>query len=276
MQEERGEERETSHPTPSTGIFGGEGTLIPAPPADAVYDDLARHYDLIYADWEASMRRQGEVLSALLPSRGRILDVAAGIGTQALPLAALGFQVVARDLSEAAIRRLKREAAGRKLEIDAAPADMRSVGTTVDGQFDAIVCFDNSLPHLLTDDDIVTALSHLRGLLRPGAPLLVSVRDYHQVDRGSPSVHPYGERTRGRRAFRLAQTWRWYDEDRYETTMTVEERREGRWAPVLESRTRYYAIPLPRLLALFRRAGLRAERVREPSFYQPVIRGYPA
>ena len=57
------------------------------------YDDIAKYYDLIYADWERSMRRHGEAISAMLgpedPGRTRVLDVSAGIGTQSLPLSAL-------------------------------------------------------------------------------------------------------------------------------------------------------------------------------------------
>ena len=56
--------------------------------------------DLIDPDWEAAMERQGDLLSRLLPQGCRVLDVAAGIGTQSLPLAAKGYEVVARDLSE--------------------------------------------------------------------------------------------------------------------------------------------------------------------------------
>jgi len=60
-----------------------------------------------------------------------VLDVAAGVGTQALPLASAGFVVTARDLSPGAVARLSREVASRGLSIDVEQADMRSVGDTV-------------------------------------------------------------------------------------------------------------------------------------------------
>jgi glycine/sarcosine N-methyltransferase len=94
------------------------------------YDDLAPYYDLIFEDWDASMSRQGAALTHLIESElgtpdpeappTRILDVACGIGTQALPLARLGFQVTARDLSPGAIARLRREAEVRQVVIDTA------------------------------------------------------------------------------------------------------------------------------------------------------------
>ena len=65
----------------------------------------------------------------------RVLDAACGIGTPALPLAARGFQLTARDISAAAVARLQREAEIRKI-------------------VDVVLAFDNSLAHLLDDNDL--------------------------------------------------------------------------------------------------------------------------
>ena len=54
------------------------------------YDQLAPFYHLVYQDWNATVRRQGEQLSALIKaewsSSRKILDVSCGIGTQAIGL----------------------------------------------------------------------------------------------------------------------------------------------------------------------------------------------
>ena len=136
-------------------------------PGDAApfYDALAEYYDLIFEDWDASMARQGAALEQLIqaelrptsPDTVRVLDVACGIGTQALPLALRGFQVTGRDISAGAIARLRREAEARHVVIDSAVADVREVSASVTGPFDVVLAFDNSLPHLLTAADIVTA-----------------------------------------------------------------------------------------------------------------------
>ena len=110
------------------------------------------------------MARQGQsihqILRAEFPGRAirelRILDAAAGIGTQAIPLAQLGYQVVARDLSRGAVVRLVQEARVRGLRIDSAAADMREVSGTVEGPFDAVIAMDNSVPHLLRDEERLT------------------------------------------------------------------------------------------------------------------------
>ncbi len=245
------------------------------------YDDIAEYYDLIYADWEATMRRHGAAISEMFQVAGlsgserglRILDVSAGIGTQALPLASLGYDVVARDLSSGAITRLSREAEERGLTIDTAQADMSEIADSVDGLFDAVIAFDNSIPHLLSDAEIGATFDGLSRLLTPDGALLISVRDYDEVDRAPTSVHPHGERTRGGQAFRLGQEWAWLDDSHYRTTMVVEKFVGGTWIDVVETDAEYYAISIPRLLELMEGAGLRPRRVEEVPFFQPVLYG---
>src|SRR5215210_5790990 len=126
------------------------------------YDALSPYYHLIFEDWNGSMARQGDALTQLMISEMggkqakdlRVLDAACGIGTQTLPLAAMGFQITARDLSPAAIARLQHEAQIRQLFLDAAISDMREVAASVFGSFDVVLAFDNSLPHLLNDNDL--------------------------------------------------------------------------------------------------------------------------
>jgi len=71
------------------------------------YNRLAPFYHLIYPDWYASIDRQASTLDAIirerLPHPITILDIACGIGTQALGLAALGYDVTASDLSSASV-----------------------------------------------------------------------------------------------------------------------------------------------------------------------------
>ena len=166
------------------------------------YDDLASYHHLIFEDWEASMARQGDALSNLIekelgqstPTVVRVLDAACGIGTQTLPLAARGFRLVARDLSPKAVNCLKREADARRLEVDAAVADMRRVKDSVSGEFDVVLAFDNALPHLLSDDDLYVTFQEFLSVLRRGGVFLCSVRDYDKVERGASAIHVYGSR----------------------------------------------------------------------------------
>jgi SAM-dependent methyltransferase len=246
------------------------------------YDDLADHYHLVYEDWEAAMARHGRALRALFgrlfPRWGgeeglRILDAAAGIGTQSLAAAAAGHRVVARDLSQRAVERLRREAAAREVDLDVAVADLRNLDTTLDPGFDVVMAFDNVIPHLVQDDDIVAAFTSWGRLLRSGGSVLISVRNYDAVERGVDVELPYGERREGGCTYRLEQRWRWRDEELYDTTFVVEEEVQGSWVTRVETTALYRALSLRRLSELMRAGGLLPRRMDGVEFHQPVLAG---
>jgi glycine/sarcosine N-methyltransferase len=151
------------------------------------YDQLAGNYHLIFEDWEASIRRQSAVLAAMLerecgaPASLKVLDCACGIGTQALGLAGLGFQVTACDLSPLAVERARVEAEKRGLSVQTFVADMLDLTAIPDGEFDAVICMDNALPHFASEEQLLRAASQMRRKLRPGALLMASIRDYDVI-----------------------------------------------------------------------------------------------
>ena len=245
------------------------------PSTEAFYDDLAPFYHLIYPDWEASVAWQGAALDAVIraerPDARTVLDAAAGIGTQALGLAALGYEVTASDLSSGAVRRLRDEAARRGLAIDAKPADMRAAWDAHGRAFDVVLCADNALPHLLTDADILQALREFRRCTAPGGICLVSVRDYDAIDLQAQRLHPHGFREADGARWILFQLWDPHP-PLYDTTMYVVEDRAGD-VHTHTMRSTYYALPLPRLMELMREAGFGGVRRLDGAFYQPLVIG---
>ena len=66
------------------------------------YDQLTPFYQLIYPNWETSMQQQAQTLTGIIRDLWgdrieTVLDVACGIGTQALGLAQHGFTVTLWD-----------------------------------------------------------------------------------------------------------------------------------------------------------------------------------
>src|SRR5207302_1866342 len=86
--------------------------------------------------------------------------------------------------------------------------------------------------------DIVTALRQCRKTLRRGGLLLCSVRDYDDVPRGEPAVHPYGERRWGGDVYRLRQEWTWDSTTHYQVRFVVEELDAAGPGTVLDAVTR--------------------------------------
>lgn len=250
---------------------------MPSPSPESFYDELAELYDLIFEDWETSMERQGSAIATLLeryltlaPSETRVLDVAAGIGTQSIPLARRGYRVSSRDLSAASIRRLQREVEARGLSVDSATADMRTVGKSCQGDFHAVLAFDNAVPHLLSDEDLRIAFRSFYQLLRPGGVCLLSVRDYEQVARGKDSVHPYGIRWRDGVRYVPLQVWHWVSPTHYDLAFYWIAEKEP-LAELHRSTARYYAVSTGRLLELLAESGFTEGERLDGTLYQPVL-----
>ncbi|MBF0369508.1 MAG: methyltransferase domain-containing protein [Magnetococcales bacterium] len=74
----------------------------------------------------------------LLPPSGLALDLACGLGGNALLLAELGFQVEAWDISDVAVKRLQQESRKQKLPVKAQVRNL-TMGALPDDHFDIIV-----------------------------------------------------------------------------------------------------------------------------------------
>jgi len=242
------------------------------------YDHLSSLYHLIYQDWELSIDRQGKQLSHLIRERWgwdakSILDVSCGIGTQCLGLAAQGFAVTGSDLSCSSIKRAKQEAKSRGLEIAFSNCDMRHIGVHHSCDFDVVLSADNSIPHLLSDEEILLVLKSMYSRIRPGGGCIITLRDYDQIERGQQVIQPYGIRQTGDTRYLIWQVWD-FDGDQYDLSMYfVEDDLRTSKAKTHVMRSRYYAVSPKSVLALMQEAGfIHVERL-DGVFFQPVLVG---
>ncbi len=242
------------------------------------YDDLAPLYHLIFEDWDASISRQGEQLAGIIRERfgsdaATILDLSCGIGTQSIALARRGFKVTGSDLCTAAVERARVEAASRGLAIDFSVCDMRQASVRHGRQFDVVISCDNSITHLLSDEDLGLALRQLFECVRPGGGCLLTVRDYDKEPRGTGLIKPYGVREHLGKRVVIFQVWDFVGE-LYDMAMYFVF--DDGSAGTLETRvmrTRYNAIGTGRLLALMSQAGFASIDRIDGAFYQPVLVG---
>lgn len=245
-------------------------------PAREFYDDLAADYHLMFGDWWASATWQGQVLAELLHRGGidppaDVYDCTCGIGTQALSLAAQGFRVHGSDLSAAAVARARAQARERGIDVDLDVADVRALPAR---RCDAVVSFDNSLPHLLTDADLAAALRSIRGCLDTGGLFLASIRDYDAILRdGRTGVAPVLHGTGGERRI-VGQAWRWAADRRtVEITVFILRPAEDGWRATVGSTT-YRALRRTELTALLDAAAfgdIGWLSPEESGYYQPVV-----
>ncbi|MEA2363796.1 MAG: hypothetical protein QOD71_2941 [Thermoleophilaceae bacterium] len=116
-----------------------------------------------------------------------LLDVACGTGNSFLPFLERGFDVTGCDVSPGMLAQASRKAPG----IPLVEADIRQLPTL--GAFDLVVCFDDSLNHLLSEEEFASALASMannvgpRGLLLFDLNTLLAYRTTFAADR--VSVH---------------------------------------------------------------------------------------
>jgi SAM-dependent methyltransferase len=246
--------------------------------AASFYDGLADEYHLLFADWDASVRRQGDVLDRLIagqlgPPPHRVLDCSCGIGTQAIGLAGRGYRVHGTDISPAAVARAEREAARLGVSLTTGVADLRAL-EAVEGTFDVVLSCDNAVPHLLADGDLRRAARGMRAKLRPDGLLVVSIRDYDRLiaERPRAELPRVFDRPDGRQiAF---QVWDW-EEDRpvYTVHQYVVREADGAWQTHHQA-TAYRALRRDELAEIVREAGFVEIRWRLPEetgYYQPIL-----
>lgn len=240
------------------------------------YAGLAPFYHLIYPNWDASIKRQADMLNSVIRERwGRasdVLDVSCGIGTQAIGLAQLGYNVTASDLSPEEVERAKREAVTRNLSIAFSVADMRFAHDHHAREFDVVLSADNSVPHLLSDEDILVAFRQFYACTRQAGGCIVTVRDYEKEDLSKQQVKPYGIREEEGVRRLVWQVWDPHPPT-YDVTLYLTEDRGEVECTTHVMRSTYYAIGIPRLMDLMSEAGFSEVKRLDGRFFQPMIIG---
>ncbi len=244
------------------------------------YNELSEDYHLIFDSWEDAVKRQALILQHIIteyakPDAATVLDCACGIGTQAIGLAALGYQVSGTDLSPKAIGRAKAEAQQRGLSISFHVADFRTLDQDVRGIFDVVIACDNSLPHLLDDHDMLMAAKSILTKMESGGLFIASIRDYDKVLEEKPeSTQPTVKNTGGRRTVSF-QVWDWIKEDVYTVSHFTLKGKEEQFETIVR-KTKYRAYRRNYLAKIFETAGftdLRWLMPEQSGYYQPILIG---
>lgn len=183
------------------------------------YDNLASQYDKLFLDWQATTQEQAVLLDRIFEANGfdktaNILDCACGIGTQAIGLAGIGYNVTGSDISNGEITEAKERARKNNVAVRFEHADFCALSNTFDEQFDIVIAMDNALPHMLTHSDLASAVKSIVKQMKDGGLFVASIRDYDALLMDKPPYSPpYIHMTaKGQRV--SFQTWQW-DGDNY-------------------------------------------------------------
>ena len=178
------------------------------------YDNLASQYDKLFLDWQATTQEQAVILDRIFATNGfdktaNILDCACGIGTQAIGLASIGYNVTGSDISDEEIAEAKERAVKNNVSVRFEHADFCALSNTFAKQFDIVIAMDNALPHMLTGNDLESAIKSIVNQTRNGGMFVASIRDYDALLMDKPPYSPpYIHKTASGQRVSF-QTWTW-------------------------------------------------------------------
>lgn len=133
----------------------------------------------MYGGWEAALARYTEFFAArgIAPRRSRrVVDLGAGCGFQAIPLARLGFQVTAIDFDRKLLAELEAHAGAEKIEtVCANLVDFRSYAPE---PVELVVCMVDTLLHLDSEQTVERLFKDVFAALEPGGTFIATFRDF--------------------------------------------------------------------------------------------------
>ena len=240
------------------------------------YDNMASQYDKLFLDWQSTTKEQAAILDQIFRENGfdtsaSLLDCACGIGTQAIGLAAIGYQVTASDISDGELAEAKKRAEKNGVEIRFKHADFCALSKTFSTQFDIVIAMDNALPHMLTSEALEAAVKSIIGQIRPGGIFVASIRDYDSLLVSKPPYSPpYIHKTEeGQRV--SFQTWIW-EGDNYHLTQYIID--DADTLQISKFECEYRATRREEMTKLLYSAGCTEVTWKFPvetSFYQPIV-----
>lgn len=144
------------------------------------YDNhLGPVYSWMVGDIEAALARSDAEIEALkLPSMvtGKAVDLGAGFGLHALPMARRGFSVVAVDSCNVLLDELCARAG--TLPIHTVNADLLKFRAHIESQVDVILCMGDTLTHLSDMSSVESFFTDVTASLVEGGLFIATFRDY--------------------------------------------------------------------------------------------------
>ncbi len=132
-------------------------------------------------------------LKKYLPKKGLVLDAGGGPGRYTIELAKKGYKVVLLDLVKANLEIAKKQVKKAKVNDNVKEIMEGSIvdlSRFKDNSFDAVICTGGPLSHVFPESNRRKALSELKRVAKPNAPIFVSVMGRYGVLLQAPARWP--------------------------------------------------------------------------------------
>jgi SAM-dependent methyltransferase len=149
--------------------------------ADHYSQLLGPIYSWMAGGFEAALdagKAEIDALNLQLPAGALVVDLGAGFGMHAIPLARAGAHVVAIDSSTQLLQELDRHSTG--LAIESIADDLLSFRAHLSGKADAVVCMGDTLTHLPEHTHVDFLAQEVHEALAPGGSFVLTFRDYSE------------------------------------------------------------------------------------------------
>ena len=143
------------------------------------YTSISKYYQHIFPVNPEPVR----FLNRILPYNGaKILDVGCAIGDFSFALTRFGFPIWAFDFDAEMIEMAQNEKPEDTMFPVFEQLDMRLIDEHYpESFFDTVICFGNTLVHLLNDDDILKFLHGAYKVLAPEGKLTIQILNYEHI-----------------------------------------------------------------------------------------------
>jgi len=226
---------------------------------------VAEHYERVLSpvySWmaggvEAALeagKAEIEALDLRLPAGALVVDLGAGFGMHAVPLARAGARVVAIDSSTHLLEELDRLATG--LTVESIADDLLSFRLHLTGKATAVLCMGDTLTHLAEHTHVDFLAQEVHEALAPGGRFVLTFRDYSEPLRDESRFIPVRSDER-----RILTCFLEYEDDTVVVNDILHERAGDAWETRVSSYRKLRLAP-DRVIASLETIGF--ETRREP------------
>jgi SAM-dependent methyltransferase len=198
------------------------------------------------------------------PSTGAAVDLGAGFGLHAIPLARLGFQVTALDTCQFLLDEL-RSLAG-PLPITVVNADLLQFRSHITAPVGVVLCAGDTLTHLSSLSAVEHLLTEVADSLAPGGMFAATFRDYVSKTLEGDARFIMVRRDENR----ILTCFLEYAADTITVHDLLTEREEGQWVQKVSSYPKLRLAP-ERLESKLQSLGLKSRRETAPSGMVRVV-----
>jgi glycine/sarcosine N-methyltransferase len=149
---------------------------------DDFYDTFSDDYDIM-TDYQGRFNRDRPIFKALVDRYHltSALDAGCGSSFHAILLAQLGLQVTAVDMSEKMVQKTVQHAIEFNVKILAMQSSFIGIENKVQHSFDSLFCLGNTLPHMMSFNELRQMFTSFYKILKPEGLLFLQFLNYSAI-----------------------------------------------------------------------------------------------